>query len=65
MGTVIFLKPKYQTSRSILAHEMVHIAQIERLSLQGFISRYLTEVEMVGDSAPLEAEGYRKMRKYR
>jgi hypothetical protein len=65
MGTVVFLKPKYQNSRSILAHEMVHVAQIERLSLQGFISRYLTEIEMVGDSAPLEAEGYRKMRKYR
>jgi hypothetical protein len=65
MGAVIFLKPKYQKDRSILAHEMVHVMQIERMSLQGFVSRYLTEVEMVGASAPLEAEGYRKMRKYR
>jgi hypothetical protein len=60
MSAVIFLKPKYQQDRSILAHETVHVTQIERMSLQGFVTRYLTEVEMVGDSAPLEAEGYRK-----
>jgi hypothetical protein len=65
MGTVIFLKPRYQKDRSILAHQMVHVTQIECMGLQGFITRYLIEVEMVGDSAPLEAEGYRKMRKYR
>jgi hypothetical protein len=35
------------------------------MGLQGSITRYLTEVEIVGASAPLEAEGYRKMRKYR
>jgi hypothetical protein len=35
------------------------------MGLQGFITSYLTEVEMIGTSAPLEAEGYRKMKKYR
>jgi hypothetical protein len=57
MGTVIFLKPKYQKDRSILAHERVHVTQVERMGLQGFSTRYLTEVEMVGDSAPCRPRG--------
>ncbi len=59
MGNIIMIKPDYQDSSVILSHELVHVAQHERLGREGFIRRYITEMEIMGYArSPLELEAY-------
>lgn len=61
IGYVIMLKPRYANDRIVLRHELVHVAQHDRLGRSNFIKRYFTELEIVGyANAPLELEAYEK-----
>ena len=53
--------PKY-----LLAHELRHVAQYERLGLKGFARRYITEMLVVGYArAPLETDARKAAAPYR
>jgi hypothetical protein len=57
MGYAILLKPRYAKRRWILAHELVHVRQLERLGSAKFLRRYFTEAKMLGYAQiPLELE---------
>jgi len=57
LGYAILIKPKYEKQRWLLAHELVHTAQRERLGTEPFIRRYLLELRILGHArAPLELE---------
>jgi hypothetical protein len=64
MGNVILLKPKYKDNSIILSHELVHVAQYDRMGYKNFLRRYLIEMEIMGYSrSPLELEAYDKQKK--
>jgi hypothetical protein len=57
MGYAILLKPQYATKRWILAHELVHVRQLEQMGSAKFMRRYFTETKMLGYArTPLELE---------
>lgn len=59
-GHAIYIRNQYSNSREILAHEMTHITQYEKLGVEGFVERYLLELSVVGyRNAPLELEAYK------
>lgn len=59
MGYAILLKPYLHEDPAVIAHELVHIAQHDRLGREAFLRRYLTELEVLGyEAAPLEVEAY-------
>jgi hypothetical protein len=61
MGYAILLKPQVAEDQNILAHELIHVRQIERMGTAGFIKRYLLELEVLGYArSPLELEAYRE-----
>lgn len=61
MGYAILLKTPYADNQQLLAHELVHVQQIERMSSKAFVERYLLEMEMLGYArSPLELEAYSK-----
>lgn len=67
LGYVIFLKPKYQHKRWILAHELMHVVQQERMGRKAFIRRYIVENEIMGSRhrpMPLEMEANNHAFKY-
>lgn len=56
-GHGIQIKPKFARSRRLLAHELTHVAQYERLGTAGLVRQYMTQLLMFGYArAPLEAE---------
>lgn len=59
-GYAILLKPGLANAASVLAHELVHVGQYERLGgIHGFAQTYLTQLLIVGyRRAPLEVEAY-------
>ena len=60
MGYVVLLKPAYADAFGVISHELVHVAQHDRLGREEFVRRYLVEMEMMGYSrSPLELEAYR------
>lgn len=60
-GYVIMLKPAIAQDATVISHELVHVAQIERLGRDVFVKRYLLELEVLGYArSPLELEAYRK-----
>lgn len=61
LGRAIIIKPKFKDSESLLSHELVHVAQVERLGFENFIQRYFIEMRRFGyQDAPLEKEAYAK-----
>jgi hypothetical protein len=59
MGHAILLKAWAADEPSLLRHELVHVAQMDRLGREGFLRRYLMELEMLGYArSPLEIEAY-------
>ncbi len=61
MGNIILIKPQYKDNSVILCHELVHIAQIDRMGLKQFLKRYALEREILGYSRSLlENEAYAK-----
>ena len=62
MGYAVLVKPRFQSQHWLLAHELVHVAQRERLGSEAFVRRYLLELKSVGYArSPLEAEANRMM----
>lgn len=60
-GYLVMLKPRVAGNKGVLAHELVHVAQYERMGRHAFLLRYLTELEMLGyPRSPLEIEAYAK-----
>ena len=64
-GHAILLKPTAAKSRQLLAHELVHVAQYERLGgIEAFAHEYLVELLVLGyQRAPLEQEAYARQSK--
>lgn len=63
-GNVILLKPSSSSDISVVAHELVHVRQIRKLGIRGFVRRYVLELETVGyRRAPLELEAYSTQRR--
>lgn len=57
MGHTIFIAEKYAGARWLLAHELTHVTQFERLGVERFAHDYLTQMLVVGYArAPLERE---------
>ena len=62
-GYVIMLKPRLADDKIIIAHELVHVGQHDRMGRAAFLRRYLIELEMMGYArSPLELEAYEKQR---
>ncbi|MBT2335261.1 hypothetical protein J7E49_15250 [Variovorax paradoxus] len=58
-GRVVLLKPRVAQSPAVLRHELVHLAQQDRMGRTAFLRRYLIELEMMGYArSPLELEAY-------
>jgi len=58
-GYAIMLKPGLAEDPQVIAHELVHVAQHDRLGRAAFLRRYLLEMEMMGYArSPLELEAY-------
>lgn len=54
-GYAIYLGPKVANDRPVLAHELTHVAQFERLGMDGFVHEFLLELTLLGRAnAPLE-----------
>jgi hypothetical protein len=63
-GHGIQIKPRYAASRWILAHELTHVGQCERLGTAGFVHEYLTELLLLGYArAPLESAAHANERR--
>lgn len=61
-GYVVVVKPKHSQSRELLAHELAHVTQRERLGAEGFIHQYLLELRTLGYTRSLlEREARRAM----
>lgn len=65
-GYSIWVRDGYSLDRPSLAHELVHVAQIERsASFREYVSRYMRELLEYGHrSMPLEVEAYEANRRY-
>jgi len=60
-GYLIMVKPEYKDNSILLSHELVHVAQLDRMGREAFLREYLTELETLGYAkAPLELEAYAK-----
>lgn len=60
-GYLVMLKPSFKENAVVLRHELVHVAQHERMGPEAYLRRYLVELEMMGYArAPLELEAYSK-----
>jgi hypothetical protein len=58
-GYVIMLKPWLAENKTVLAHELVHGSQHDRMGRKAFLRRYLIEMEILGYArSPLELEAY-------
>jgi hypothetical protein len=63
-GHGILLGIRHAHDPRVLAHELAHVAQCERLGMRAFALRYLTELLSVGYyRAPLELEADAAMRR--
>ncbi len=62
LGRGVFVKQKLAKHRELVAHELVHVAQYQRLGgLESFLKCYLMECLMQGyEGAPLEIEAQEK-----
>ena len=64
-GYTILIKPRYAGKDWLLLHELVHVAQFERIGIKRFVARYLTELKTLGyrDSL-IEIEAREKSQSY-
>jgi hypothetical protein len=58
-GHLIMLKPWVKEDATVLAHELVHVGQHDRMGRLSFLRRYLVEMEVLGYArSPLELDAY-------
>jgi len=59
MGDIIMIKPHLKNDSLVLCHELVHVAQKDRMGLKRFLKQIALENEILGYSkSPLENEAY-------
>lgn len=66
IGSLVWINRRHADNRALLAHELVHVAQQERMSQEQYFRRYMAELAVVGYArSPLEAEANAVMSRYR
>jgi hypothetical protein len=56
-GHGIFVRTDHSSDRITLVHECVHVAQYEKLGIEGFLMQYVMQVFKNGyENAPMEQE---------
>lgn len=64
-GYSIYARKGYELNRPKLAHELVHVLQIERSSLDKVVNQHFSDMAEYGyDKAPLEVEASEANKKY-
>lgn len=64
-GYSIYVRNGYELNRPKLAHELVHVLQIERASLDQVITQHFSDIAEYGYSkAPLEVEAFKANKEY-
>lgn len=64
-GYSIYVRNGYELNRPKLAHELVHVLQIERTSLDHIITQHFSDLAEYGyDKAPLEVEAFKANKEY-
>jgi hypothetical protein len=64
-GYSIYIRKGYQLTTPNLAHELVHVLQIERSSLEQVITQHFADLVKYGyDDSPLEVEAFKAEEKY-
>jgi hypothetical protein len=64
-GYSIYIRKGYQLTAPNLAHELVHVLQIERASLELVITQHFADLVKYGyESSPLEVEAFKAEEKY-
>ncbi len=64
-GYSIYVRHGYELNRPNLAHELVHVLQIERTSLSHIITQHFSDLAEYGyDKAPLEVEAFKANKEY-
>lgn len=59
LGNTYYLLPSVENKLRVHFHELVHVAQWQRLGVEGFVTRYLQEIQRHGyESMPLERMAY-------
>lgn len=65
-GHAIFINPDDRHIRSVLAHELTHVAQFERLGMPEFVHQFVLQLTLFGRlRAPLEREATANGRRFR
>ena len=66
IGNLVWLNRKHSKNVALLAHELMHVAQQERVGQVHFLRRYFSELALVGyKRSAIEAEANRFMAKYK
>ena len=66
IGNLVWLNRKHSMNIALLAHELMHVAQQERVGQVHFLRRYFSELALVGyKRSAIEAEANRFMAKYK
>lgn len=64
-GYSIYARNGYELNRPKLAHELLHVLQIERASLDSIITQHFSDLAEYGyDKAPLEVEAFEANKEY-
>ena len=64
-GYSIYVRNGYELNRPKLAHELVHVLQIERSNLDQVITQHFSGIAEFGyDKAPLEVEAFKANKQY-
>ncbi|MCV2886327.1 hypothetical protein OE749_16655 [Aestuariibacter sp. AA17] len=64
-GYSIYVRKGYELDRPRLAHELVHVLQIERSNLNDVVMQHISDLAQYGyQNAPLEVEAFEANKKY-
>ena len=64
-GYSIYVRKGFELNRPLMAHELVHVLQIERASFGEHAVQHVTDLSKYGyKNAPLEVEAYKANKKY-
>ncbi|KUJ73964.1 hypothetical protein AVO42_00655 [Thiomicrospira sp. XS5] len=65
-GDTYYIKKSHARNAALHFHELVHVCQYQNLTQQGFIKRYIQEIQYFGyDESPLEKMAYQLEDHYR
>lgn len=65
-GYSIYVRKGYKLDKPKLAHELVHVLQIERSDLASVVTQHFSDLAKYGyNNAPLEVEAFAANKKYR